>query len=341
MLTRSGGRCPQCGSSSEALHENLTDRLYGCPGTWTLLRCVDAGCGLIWIDPTPDAAMLENAYARYYTHEAPAARSFLRLLHDRARRAYIAARFGYAHVRSPMWARVLGCCAAALAHRRAAFDASVLWLPWRKDGRLLEIGCGDAARLELLQSLGWVVTGVEPDTAAAAIARRRGVPVVAGTLRAGELASSSLDAVLMCHVIEHLPDPAATLDECRRILKPGGVIIALTPNSDSLGHRWYGRDWLHLDPPRHLHLFNARNMRALFERRGFEVPACSTTIRDANWTFTASRALRRDGRYRFGEASPAERLIGLALLYVAWLAGRSDPDCGEDLLIIASRPERA
>jgi SAM-dependent methyltransferase len=339
MLTGSGARCPQCSSNAEVLHRNLSDRLYGCPGTWTLQRCNSPGCGLIWIDPQPDVATQEHAYARYYTHSAPGARSFLRGLHDRARSAYLRTRFGYDHVRSPWWATGLGRCVAMLPHRRAALDASVLWLPWRKDGHLLEIGCGDGARLELLQSLGWVVSGVEPDAEAAAIARSRGIPVVAGPLRAGEHASSSLDAVLMCHVIEHLPDAAATLDECRRILKPGGVIIALTPNSDSLGHRWYGRSWLHLDPPRHIQLFNSRNMRTLFEACGFSISDCRTTVRDANWTFTGSRTLRRNQTYRFGEASLPERMIGLALLYFEWFAKRSDPLCGEDLLVIAHRPE--
>jgi hypothetical protein len=43
----------------------------------------------------------------------------------------------------------------------------------------------------------------------------------------------------------------------------------ITPNVASLGHRLFKRDWIHLDPPRHLHLFTCRSLAVLAERAGF------------------------------------------------------------------------
>src|SRR3990172_7049603 len=50
------------------------------------------------------------------------------------------------------------------------------------------------------------------------------------------LADNSFDLVTLCWVLEHLEDPESTLKDLVRILKPGGVIAAMTPN---LFHPFY------------------------------------------------------------------------------------------------------
>jgi SAM-dependent methyltransferase len=45
---------------------------------------------------------------------------------------------------------------------------------------------------------------------------------------------ASFDAVLACHMLYHVPDPARVLDEMRRVLKPGGIIVVTTNDSDNL-----------------------------------------------------------------------------------------------------------
>jgi len=48
---------------------------------------------------------------------------------------------------------------------------------------------------------------------------------------------SSVDIILLCEVIEHIYNPDKILEECNRILKPGGKIVITTPNLVS----WYNR----------------------------------------------------------------------------------------------------
>ena len=38
------------------------------------------------------------------------------------------------------------------------------------------------------------------------------------------------DEILMSHVLEHLEDPVRVMDECHRILKPGGKLTIITPH---------------------------------------------------------------------------------------------------------------
>lgn len=44
-----------------------------------------------------------------------------------------------------------------------------------------------------------------------------------------ELADASIDAIFVLEVLEHVPEPAAAMAEMRRVLKPGGTILASTP----------------------------------------------------------------------------------------------------------------
>jgi SAM-dependent methyltransferase len=52
-------------------------------------------------------------------------------------------------------------------------------------------------------------------------------------------ADRSIDLLVALQVLEHMPDPAAFLDEARRVLRPGGQFIVSIRNGDSD----YGRDW--------------------------------------------------------------------------------------------------
>ena len=67
--------------------------------------------------------------------------------------------------------------------------------------------------------------------------------------------ADAFDAVVMSNVLEHLPNPIETLQECRRVLKPGGRLISITPNSDSLGRKLF-REWIGAarSPPSSVHL---------------------------------------------------------------------------------------
>lgn len=54
------------------------------------------------------------------------------------------------------------------------------------------------------------------------------------------------------------------------MLKPGGLLAISVPNADSWQARLFGGQWLHLDPPRHLNLFNPDNLSRLLRTHAFE-----------------------------------------------------------------------
>src|SRR5258708_36641931 len=98
-----------------------------------------------------------------------------------------------------------------------------------------------------MRRLGGDAEGVDVDPLAVENARARGLPVRLGDLAAQRYPADHFDAIYMSHVIEHVHDPVALLSECRRVLKVGGRLVALTPNVESWGHRRFQRAWAPLD----------------------------------------------------------------------------------------------
>ncbi|OQA31144.1 MAG: hypothetical protein BWY57_02489 [Betaproteobacteria bacterium ADurb.Bin341] len=162
--------------------------------------------------------------------------------------------------------------------------------------------------------------------------------VLTGELRAETYLQESFDAILMSHVIEHMQDPQAVIAETLRLLRPGGVLIILTPNTKSLGHRWFKHNWLHLDPPRHLHLFNCSNLSKCCLDAGFDRVSYCSSSRDAHWTLGASLALRQQKRYIVGQLPLLLKLLGFSLFYLEWFILLFFPEKGEEILIKAQRP---
>lgn len=329
--------CKICGSESTLLYDALHDRMQTSQASWSLIRCINLECGLIWIDPMPDEIALSTAYKNYYTHSIKTNDSTLRHNYLRSRNSYIRRRFGYPATEETWLIRAMGNLMARLPHRRIGMDATVMWLPCHPKGKLLEIGCGNGDRLAFFKELGWEVSGIEPDAEAAQLASARGLNILTGKLQSESLPSQSFDAIVLSHVIEHVQDPNSTIRECYRLLRPGGRLTILTPNTESLGHHWFGRNWLHLDAPRHLNLFNSRNLSKVCADQGFIDIAATTTPRDSNWTIGASLVLQNGDCYIIGQLPFFAKLFGICMFYFEWLVLLIKHKCGEELLVIARR----
>ncbi len=142
---------------------------------------------------------------------------------------------------------------------------------FERPGSVLELGCGDGAMLDSFGRKGWKVVGIERSPEVAAVAHRKfGIPVFVGGLDAVRPAAS-FDIVILFQVLEHLPDPLATLKQCARLLKPSGQLIIGVPNFDSWQAKYAGPAWFHLDVPRHLFHFSPKSLRKALGLAGLTV----------------------------------------------------------------------
>lgn len=264
--------CILCGEKGELIYSSLSDRLFGASGSYDLKKCPDIQCGLIWPDPMPLTEDLGKAYRNYYTHTArndTKTGGFIKRLYRGMKRGYWAGKYGYVLNPVTFVERCLGKLIYLFPISRGSADGDIRFLSAVPQGRLLDVGCGSGDWLLSMRERGWQVEGVDFDGNAVKAARQQGLDVQCGSLEQQKFASGRFDAVILNHVIEHVPDPVATAEECRRILKPGGKLVIFTPNAASLGHQVFKADWRGLEPPRHLHIFSTRSMPRLLRLAGF------------------------------------------------------------------------
>jgi SAM-dependent methyltransferase len=140
-----------------------------------------------------------------------------------------------------------------------------------RPGRALDVGCGNGEMLLALGRMGWDVVGTERVEASALPARRMGLEIHAADLEVCRLAPASFDLIILWHVLEHLSEPLATLDEVARLLRPDGRLVVAVPNIASWQARLAGSAWYHLDVPRHLYHLDRRTLALLLRRAGFGV----------------------------------------------------------------------
>jgi ubiquinone/menaquinone biosynthesis C-methylase UbiE len=117
-----------------------------------------------------------------------------------------------------------------ILRRREVMDAIERSVP--PHGVVLDMGCGIGEIVRALPGQRRAV-GIDVSMNSLRIARRAAPTVALASASAYQLpfAPESFDAVVSLEVFEHLSSDHDALDEVRRVLKPGGVLIASVPNT--------------------------------------------------------------------------------------------------------------
>jgi 2-polyprenyl-3-methyl-5-hydroxy-6-metoxy-1,4-benzoquinol methylase len=259
-----------------------------------LLRC--AACGTHRLDPRPLAhdGGAADLYDRYYrsagASSAPAARASRRPRDGR------------------FW--------------RVAARVPGLGTP---RGRALDVGCGDGHLCGDLLAAGWhSVAGVDVARSRLERAREAYPGVAFHASLEGAASDGAYDLVVLDNVIEHLPEPAATLAAVRAALRATGDLVVITPNMRSGNYRLLGRRWTpELAPEHHVYLFTEPALVRLLRAAGFAATTSgSFHVSPYSWRSWWHHARRADLRvlvWRAMQQSGAlyARLVGAGpMLYV-------------------------
>lgn len=315
--------CDLCGSNGELVQSGVADPDGNLGGTWSFQRCTNPECGVYWLDPAPLPHELWKAYVTYHTHTRKSgnriARAMLSLAHRLIRLALL-----------PLW--------IATGLKREADRLRFMTLSGEPVGRLLDVGCGGGRLLNRMKKRGWTVEGTDFDEQATGkVTARYGIKTHVGDLAQCNLPSASFDVITMSQAIEHLYDPLATLRECLRILKPGGLLVMTTPNALSLGAAEFGAYWRGWEAPRHLHIFSVDSLRRLTQRAGFEVAEASTYSAGSAVVYRVSRANQQNCKLsRPGELGMLS--WGYDKELQEYRAQASEPHTGQNVLIRARKP---
>ena len=161
---------------------------------------------------------------------------------------YYESRFTYDEKRDVVWAEIVRDLA-----RRQLFGSA---------GVVVELGAGYCHCINQIQARRRIAVDLNPDFA------RYAAPTVETVIQASDVAlpvpDSSVDAVIASNLFEHLAREqlARTAGEVRRILKPGGQLIAIQPN-----YYYCSREYF--DDYTHVLVFSHNSLRDFFVAEGF------------------------------------------------------------------------
>jgi hypothetical protein len=131
-------------------------------------------------------------------------------------------------------------------------------------------------------------------------------------------------------VIEHVADPATSVQNIADLLEPNGSVFMATPNAGSAVARLLGRRWWSV-LPMHLQYFTRDSLALLLQRGGFRVRWTQTHAK----SFSARYYAERLGGY----SSSVERLALGGLRTVGWTDRIVSPDFHDRMAVLATRVE--
>ena len=133
----------------------------------------------------------------------------------------------------------------------------------KRQGKILDIGCGTGAFLNEMQTNKWAITGLEPDD----LARNKAKELYGiNSLPSNKLFSlppDTYDAITMWHVLEHVHELKQYIEQIKLVLKVGGKLFIAVPNYLSYDAQLYKEFWAAYDVPRHLYHFTPASIKNL------------------------------------------------------------------------------
>lgn len=138
--------------------------------------------------------------------------------------------------------------------------------------RLLDVGCGGGYFIAHCRAQGWQVAGIEPWRALAVWSRKYlRLEVEPKRLADSELPEKSFEVVVAHDVIQFSSEPVQFLEQCRRLLVPGGLLLVTTPNFDCTKRKLVGWAWDQIRPMAHLVYFNADTLAKASAHAGLKM----------------------------------------------------------------------
>ncbi|MCK5543246.1 MAG: class I SAM-dependent methyltransferase [Desulfobacterales bacterium] len=239
--------CPLCSATGLFSHQGR-DLLYDKNELYSYDECTR--CFAIYHRPMPDSKTISEFYPDAYYQEITKQKK-----HSLIKQSVLKTRYNYSHIQIPSYLKIIAPIISFFYYKSS--------IQFRPDSKGLDIGCGNGRFISSMNSLGWQFEGVEFSSVAVDICHKAGLKVFNGELKAANFENNSFDLISARHLIEHIPDPDNLFKEISRILKPKGRLIIRTPNSRALGRKWFGLNWFPDDIPRHLILFDLKNLNML------------------------------------------------------------------------------
>lgn len=249
--------CPICGQNGKIKYKNGRDFLLGGQRLWPIKVCQKDN--VMWSDDYLSESELIQLYQGYPAH------------------------MGNESKEDGMLAGVFKKCLPD-------FDILSL-LPDLSEKKILDFGCGAGSLLNRIKESGGEAYGVDFDQALIVnLSNKFDSKHVKLAKNVSDFGDKFFDAIILNHVIEHVPDPGSTIKTLHSLLKDGGVVVIATPSISSLGSHIFGSRWRGLEIPRHRVIFSPKSLRNILTSNGFLVERIIFSTRMSRGIFVSSIA---------------------------------------------------
>ena len=245
-------QCRICFSNAEHPVYTVSEMMFGFRDQFTYFQCSQCGC--LQISEVP--ATMDKYYPPQYYSFTPKPRKSLKNPVEATMRRF--------RDRHTIFGRgILGRLVGSLSPNKKMIALAPLKLTI--GSRILDVGCGDGWRLNILREVGFEnLLGIDPYIFQD-ITYDNGVTVKKRSIHE---VTGEWDVIMYHHSFEHVPDPREQLQKAAKLLSPGGCCLLRIPTVSS--HAWeeYRENWYQLDAPRHFFLHSTKSVQFLAEQAG-------------------------------------------------------------------------
>ena len=254
--------CKLCGIDSTKFMFHVRDRNSREKRVFNLVKCKT--CGLAYLNPRPNKEEINEYYPPWY--------------HSRAQKEIVDIE------KTMIW---------GIPWREAMQKKAKPILRYKREGRILDIGCGDGSLLMFMKGLGWETYGIDFQEGSSRYAREvLGLDVFSGRLEEVSYPKDFFDIIILFHVLEHLSDPLKTLEKVRPLLKEDGVLLIEVPNFASFEAWVFRSRWVGIAAPVHLYQFAPHTLEAMLKSAGFNTIELGFITEQTRYVAGYSESLR-------------------------------------------------
>jgi SAM-dependent methyltransferase len=207
------------------------------------------------------------------------------------------------------------------------FYATLVRRYGRRGTRLLEIGSGLGHLVGQLEGM-YATSAVDVNHWALVQSKAVASHTLQQVASAEDLpfADGIFGAIVIKHVVEHLPHPEKAIAELGRVMGPGGILILATPNLASLSRPSKGENWIGYHDPTHISLKPPSEWLAMLKDAGFKL---KRVFADGFWDAPYVPLIpKRLQKLIFGSMGGFQAISGVVFLPMRW---------GESIMVIAQK----